>query len=103
MCWWDGVTELLEGGSEDDEKRLEGIAKDEPESLAWADEVGELTGGVGAGEEEGERNGGVDGGEGGVVKRRRDEGQREENSVAGLVGGEAMVFGKGDCIYMRQG
>lgn len=43
------MIELLDGGGEKDEEGLEGVAEDEPESLAWAYEVGELAGGVGAG------------------------------------------------------
>lgn len=78
---------------------MECVAEDEPQPLAGADEVGELAGGVGAREKEGEGDGGVDGGEGGAVKGRRDECHGEEDGVAGLVGGEAMVFGEGDCIY----
>lgn len=63
--------------------------------------MGELAGGIGAGEEEEQGDGGVGGGKGGVVEDGKDEGYGEEDGVAGLVGGEAVVFRKGDGILGR--
>lgn len=89
---------MLQRGRREDEERLQQVAQDQPEAQARADEVAELAGEVAAGQEEAEGGGDVGSVEGLAVELREDESDGEEDGVARLVGGEAVVVGEGDGV-----
>lgn len=88
----------LEGRGGEDEQGLHEVAEEEPGAEAGADDVRELAREVAAGQEEAEGDGDVGRVEGLAVELRDDKGDGEEDRVAGLVGGEAVVIWKGDCV-----
>lgn len=93
---------VLQAGGGEDEAGLEEVAEDEPAAAAGADDVAQLAGQPGGGEEEAEGDADVGGHEHVAVGFGDDDGQDEEDGVACLVGGEAVEVGKGDGICGRE-
>lgn len=86
-----------------DEAGLEEVAEEEPAAAAGADDVAQLAGQPGGGEEEAEGNGDVSRDEHLAVAFGEDNGEDQEDGVACLVGGEAVEVGEGDGICGKGG
>lgn len=91
------VAELERGGGED-HGRLREVAQDQPQAQARADDVAQLARQVAAREEEPQRDADVGRVEHVAVELGDDDRDCQEDGVARLVGGEAVVVWEGDCI-----
>lgn len=89
---------VLYGPRGEDEQGLQEIAQDQPPPAPRADEVRQLAGEVPACQEQAQGDGDVGCVEGVAVEGGDDEGDGEEDGVACLVGGEAVVVWEGDCV-----
>ncbi|KAL2257146.1 hypothetical protein VTK26DRAFT_600 [Humicola hyalothermophila] len=76
---------VLHGGGGEDERRLRQVARQQPEAAARADQVAELARQPGGGEEEPQGDGDVGRDEGVAVEVREDDGEDQEDGVAGAV------------------
>lgn len=77
---------------------LQEIAQDQPTPSPSPDEVGELAGEVPPREEQAQGDGDVGCVEGVAVQGGDDEGDGQEDGVACLIGGEAVIVWEGDCV-----
>lgn len=90
---------MLQRGGGEDEACLEEVAQDQPAAAARADPVAELACKHGGEQEKAERDADVRRLEDGPVGFGQDDGQDEEDGIAGLVGGEAVEIGEGNGIF----
>lgn len=97
---FDQVVELipLDEPGDESEQSLQKIAQNQPSSASRPDEVGQLTCEVPPCQEQAQGNGNVGCVKGVTIQGGDDEGNSEEDSVACLVGGKAVVVREGDCV-----
>lgn len=93
---------VLDGGGAENEAGLDEVAKDHPQAAAGTDDVAQLAGQPGGGEEEAEGDADVGRHEHVAVHFGEGDGQHEEDGVAGLIGGEAVEVREGDGVWREE-